>query len=140
MIKGSKLYSVFHQKCPRCHEGPVFLFNNPYRLKDTATMHSKCNQCGLNFSPEPGFYFGASYVSYALTVAVAITVFTALFPFVDWHREWIYFGTIGAALVLTLPINYRLSRMIWMNFFFGYKTPEQRTAAEGEDFPDLQGK
>lgn len=140
MVKGSKLYSVIHQTCPRCHEGPVFVVSNPYRLKDTATMHQRCSHCGLNYNPEPGFYFGASYVSYALTVGLAIAIFVGLFPFVDWHHEWVYIGTIGAVLVLTLPMNYRLSRVIWMNFFFRYKNPEERKAEESADFPDLQSK
>lgn len=140
MEKGSRLYSVLRQKCPRCHEGEVFLHPNPYRLKDSDKMHKSCKVCGMNYNPEPGFYFGASYVSYALTVGMAIGIFLLLFPFLGWDKEWIYISTIGAVILITLPVTYRLSRIIWLNFFFGYKSPEQREKEKAPDFPDMMGK
>lgn len=120
MIKGSKLYSILHYKCPRCNEGDIFVYKGTYKLKTTGLMHKACPKCGLNYQPEPGFYYGAGYVSYALTVAIAITVFTALYPFVHWYNIEIYIGIIGGTLLLTAPINFRLSRVIWLNFFNKY--------------------
>jgi len=88
--------------------------------------------------PQPGFYFGASYVSYALTTAIAIAVFVVLLPFFSWEEEWIYFSAIGGSLLLSFPIVFRLSRSIWINLFFKYKSPEERAKGEDADFPDLR--
>ena len=69
-MKGTKLYSIFKGKCPRCHEGDFFVEKHPYKLSKMAHIHKACSVCGENFEREPGFYFGAAYVSYGLTVAL----------------------------------------------------------------------
>lgn len=46
--------------CPRCGVGP--LFAGFFR------MHEGCANCGLRFSPEPGFYLGSIYINYGITV------------------------------------------------------------------------
>lgn len=91
-------------------------------------MEAKCSHCGESFSREPGFYFGAAYVSYALTVALWVAVLVALITFDAIN--WIEFGFFShpltfiisgvASLVLFLPVIYRLSRSIWINFFVQY--------------------
>lgn len=62
MRKGSKLYSIFHEKCPYCHEGDFFV-SGAYKLKTMGDVHENCKNCGKSFNPETGFYFGAMYVS-----------------------------------------------------------------------------
>ena len=37
-----------------------------------------------DFEREPGFYFGAAYVSYALTVALWVAVLVAMMAFDAW--------------------------------------------------------
>jgi hypothetical protein len=44
-------------------------------------MYRSCPKCGADFVKEPGFYFGASYVSYALTIAIWVAVLIALITF-----------------------------------------------------------
>ena len=44
-------------------------------------MHDKCPKCSEDFFREPVFYFGAAYVSYALTVALWVAVLVALYTF-----------------------------------------------------------
>lgn len=107
-------------KCPRCHEGPVYLHKNAYNLSLAGKMYKRCPTCGLDYQPEPGFYFGAGYVSYALTVALSIAVFIFLFPFVSWYRWEIYIGVIAGILLITFPILFRYSRIIWLYFFVKY--------------------
>ncbi len=134
------MFSIMRGRCPRCHEGAVFQERSLLKGKGYLSMHKRCDHCGLNYQPEPGFYFGASYVSYALTTAVSIAVFTVLFPFYRWDNEWVYIGGIGGAILLTVPFNFRLSRLIWLNFFFKYKTPEERAKGEQADFSDFRGE
>ena len=98
---------------------------NAYDLRHTSSMHATCNCCGEDFEREPGFYFGAAYVSYALTVALWVAVLVALMCFDAWG--WMEFGmfthpgtflTTGITLlVVLLPLIYRLSRSIWIAMF-----------------------
>lgn len=122
--KGSRLYSMLWQKCPRCHEGDLFSAG-VYDYKRLADMPEKCPHCGQRFKLEPQFYSGAMYVSYALQVALFTTVCVALNVLFDPPMEAYMIGTIGTALVL-FPITFRLSRSIYINFFvsFDQKAPE----------------
>jgi hypothetical protein len=70
MIKGTKLYSILGNKCPRCHEGDFFMTKNPYNLKKFDKMHERCSVCSEKFDKEPRFFYVAMQVNYALTVAV----------------------------------------------------------------------
>ncbi|MEY4912742.1 MAG: hypothetical protein RL025_569, partial [Bacteroidota bacterium] len=36
-------------------------------------MHQDCPHCGFHFEIEPGFFWGAMYISYAFSVAVSVT-------------------------------------------------------------------
>ena len=78
MKKGTKLYSIFNGTCPQCHEEKMFKSNNPYKLKTIFDMHENCPNCGQKFTPEPGFYYGAMYVSYAFGVAFFVAVWVAV--------------------------------------------------------------
>ena len=120
-----KLIWILRSRCPRCGKAPLFVHPNAYHLKRTAEMHGCCDACGEDFTREPGFYFGAAYVSYALTVALWIAVLVALTCFDVWG--WMKFGMFshpvtflgtGITLLLVLmPLIYRLSRSIWIAMF-----------------------
>ena len=69
--KGSKLYSIVKFKCPQCQEGDFFI-SHPYDFKNMGKPHEHCSECGMKLSKEPGFYFGAMYVSYAFGVALFV--------------------------------------------------------------------
>ncbi len=122
--KGSKLYSIFNFKCPRCHQGDVFESKNPYNLSKMFDMHEHCSHCGLRYMIEPAFFYGAMYVSYALTVAIGVATFILIHLFFD-PGVWEVIGTLAAVLVLGSPMVLRLSRIIWMNTFIKYD-PERR--------------
>jgi hypothetical protein len=47
---------------------------SPYSSLDFTNMHERCSRCRQSFDPEPGFYQGAMYVSYAFTLALAFIV------------------------------------------------------------------
>ena len=49
------------------HEGKVFVHSNPYRYSGMLAMEKTCSQCGKDYENEPGYFFGALYVFYALT-------------------------------------------------------------------------
>lgn len=116
----SPLYSILNNKCPRCHEGNFFITNNPYDLKNFGKQHDNCPICKEDYRREPGYYFGATYVSYALTVGFGIGLFLLLC--VAFSVEVIPFIiTLSVLLFLLLPLFYRFSRIIWIHIFVKYK-------------------
>jgi len=123
MKKGTILYSILNFRCPNCHEGKLFNYKL-YNLKKIGTMNKSCDKCQLEYSREPGFYFGAAYVSYGISVAFAIAISAIgylikyfLYPELSWY-------TILAVLILSLvvlfPVSYGLSRAVWLNMFYSY--------------------
>lgn len=120
MKKGTKFYSIINQKCPKCHQGNLFEHKNSYNFKDITTMYENCPHCGLKYEQEPGFFYGAMYVSYALTVGLWVTLAVAIFTFIN-ISPWLFLAIGVISLFLLLPIIYRLSRAIWLNIFVKYK-------------------
>jgi uncharacterized protein (DUF983 family) len=116
----TKLYSILNNKCPRCHEGNFWVINNPYDLKNFSKMNDRCPVCNEDFKRETGYYFGAAYVSYGLTVAFGIFLYMALYGI--FNVDVIPFLiTFSVLLIALLPVFYRLSRIIWINMFVHYK-------------------
>lgn len=118
--KGSKLYSIFKMKCPRCQEGEFFV-SHPYDLKHAGDIHQNCSECGLKYSKEPGFYYGAMYVSYALGVALFVTLWTSFNLFFPNVSIGIQLTSIITATILLTPYLYALSKIIWANLFIKYE-------------------
>jgi len=117
--KGTKLYSIFNNKCPKCHEGDFYVDKNPLHLKKILTIHEKCRNCNLKFMLEPSFYHGAMYVSYGLSVATSILTFLLsilLFRF----RLLTSFIVVIVSLIALTPLMLKLSRIIYINMFVQY--------------------
>ena len=117
--KGTKLYSILFNKCPRCHEGDFMKEKNMFKLNKAFQMHEHCSKCGLKYMMEPSFFYGAMYVSYGLTVGISVATFiisTLLFNLSLVET----FIPIVIVLVLTAPVSTRLSRIIWINLFVKY--------------------
>lgn len=118
MRKGNKLYSIFKFKCPRCHEGDLFK-SSAYDLKNFQKMNDKCDHCNLRYMSEPSFFDGAMYVSYAMQVALIISVFTAL-NVLGLAKLWLIISlSVGLSLLL-IPVTLRLSKSVYINLFVKY--------------------
>lgn len=115
----SKIYSIFFNKCPHCHTGNFFQTSNPYDLKKFGIMNKRCSHCNEDFIREPGYYFGATYISYALTVGMGIGLFLLLVSIFKMEIVTFLF-TFSSLLVVLLPLFYRISRLVWINFFVKY--------------------
>jgi hypothetical protein len=121
----SRLRSIFLHKCPRCLEGDMHPDTNPYHLRQTAVMHGHCPECGLNFVPEPGYYYGAMYVSYAFTIAIGVGVFLLHYLLRGEINALWFIIELTVVLAIAAPYTFRTSRAIWLNFFNKYR-PEIR--------------
>tara|TARA_R110002073_G_scaffold220418_1_gene380538 strand:+ start:19635 stop:20051 length:417 start_codon:yes stop_codon:yes gene_type:complete len=116
--KGTKLYSILKNKCPRCNEGNFFEDNNPLHLKNVLKTNERCPNCNFKYQIEPSFFYGAMYVSYGLTVGLSITTFLLLY-FLGMDLIQTFIG-IGIALVVFTPLTLRFARLIYINIFVKY--------------------
>lgn len=115
----SSVKALLQGKCPHCHQGSMFMFPATRILK-FAIMNEKCPHCDIRLEPEPGFYQGAMYVGYGITVAM-ITIIGLILYFFGDPSEWVYIGVVMAITVLIAPWNYRYSRIIYLYLFGGIK-------------------
>jgi uncharacterized protein (DUF983 family) len=118
--KGTKLYSIFKGKCPKCQEGDFFV-SHPYDFSHMGDVLEKCPSCELKYEKEPGFYFGAMYVAYALGVATFVTFWVSLNLFFSNVSIAWQIGIIVIAIILLAPFLFSLSKIIWANMFIAYK-------------------
>ena len=68
---------------------------------------------------EPSFFYGAMYVSYALTVALAVAIFV-----IGYLLGLGLIGSFVAIFVILLamtPLIMRISRLLYINMFVHYK-------------------
>jgi uncharacterized protein (DUF983 family) len=120
MYKGSKLFSVFKGKCPQCHEGEFFV-SHPYDISHMGDVKESCDRCGLKYSKEPGFYYGAMYVAYGLGVATFVTFWVSMNLFFTDVSTGFQIAVILLAIILFSPYLFSLSKIIWANMFISYK-------------------
>ena len=128
MAGKSLLHSILGSRCPSCREGKLYCDANPYRKPtDTLKMHPQCPNCGQDFQIEPGFYFGATYVSYGLNIALVVAVIVAIN--VLWEPTlWRIAGIWVPLTIVLFPVIARWSRSIWIHAFVKYKSEEERLA------------
>jgi uncharacterized protein (DUF983 family) len=117
MFKGTKLHTIFTGSCPVCQHESMYKENNPYKISKLFDMHTKCSHCGTKYKIEPSFFYGAMYVSYPVGIAFATAAFVISFLFFGASLLTSFF-IILATLVVFLPVIVRISRNIWVSFFF----------------------
>ncbi|MEJ7682131.1 MAG: DUF983 domain-containing protein [Segetibacter sp.] len=111
-------------KCPRCRKGDMLEDKNPGHLRKTMKMNKECPLCRQPLDIEVGFYFGSSYVGYALTVALTVATFVAwwvLIGFSLYNNRIFYCLALNAILLIVAqPYLMRVSRTGWLSFFVKY--------------------
>src|SRR3954467_8172876 len=111
MSETSKSGAMLHAKCPRCRRGDMFS-GGMYNFFSNK-IHKHCPHCNLHFEIEPGYFYAAMYVSYALNVfeAFGFVAITYLLTH-NGDSPWLYIGAILTGCLLLSPINFRYSRVI----------------------------
>ena len=120
----SKLQAVVECKCPRCREGAIFS-GKIYSFKGQVT-NEYCSVCNLRFEREPGFFYVAMFISYAMNVAEMVTISVAAYVLgldLVYENLWYYAGLILAGVIVLAPFNFRYSRVFllhWLTPGLGY--------------------
>jgi uncharacterized protein (DUF983 family) len=102
--------AIVHARCPRCRRGAMFA-TPMYGLK-SQQMNKICPHCGLEFEREPGYFYVAMLVSYAMFVAEMVTMAVALHVLTGSNNPWVYVIVIISVGIILSPFNFRYSRLI----------------------------
>ena len=122
-FKNSKVLAILRMKCPRCQEGDLFPAGTLLHPARFSEMNKSCAKCGQDFEPGLGFYYGAMYASFGFNTLIFIAVWVGM----ALTLEEVMIGTMVIVLavvsVALLPLNFRLSRALWINIFVDYEGP-----------------
>jgi uncharacterized protein (DUF983 family) len=111
--KGTKKHSIVHLKCPRCQEGETFETGS-WSFVKPFDMLERCPKCDLNYFPEPGYYYGAMFISYIWTAWFCL-LFIAIFHWALNFSQTVAFGLLGVFILLNFVYIFRVSRLMWIN-------------------------
>lgn len=113
MGKVDTFKDILQTKCPRCREGNMFKYKT-LDLGNMLKMNRICPTCGQDFMPEPGFYFGAMYFSYAINVALMVTFGIAYEVLFSPDNTLITLASVFTPPLIMAPWNFRISRAIML--------------------------
>ena len=104
---GRILRCSFQLKCPKCGEGALF--------QTYFKMFTHCAVCDLKFERESGYFIGAMYLNYGVTVLIAFPSYFLFekfisIPFYVNLSVWALFSAIFPVLF------YRYSKSLWLSF------------------------
>jgi uncharacterized protein (DUF983 family) len=106
----ARLRAIARQRCPQCLQGRVF--------SGIIKMRDRCTICGHQFTREPGYFTGAMYLSYGMSLVVfSVLTGVALLLLPSHSPGWALAVAVPLFLAL-VPILFRYSRVIWMHLFY----------------------
>jgi len=115
MAQTPQLKAIIECRCPRCRRGKIF--SGPMYSFGSQKMNEHCPVCTMKFEVEPGYFYAAMYVSYALNVAEIVT--TAMLTFYlsgGSESPLLYLGIIFGVIFILAPFNFRYSRVILLHW------------------------
>lgn len=126
----SALTSILALNCPTCREGdlfptPTFSFREPF------AQYSHCPNCGQNYFPEPGFYYGAMFLSYIFSGFFCLGVVMLL----HWVLDWSMLASFAALIAIVGVLFvwwFRMSRSAYLHLVYRFKPERAEAAARGE--------
>ena len=131
MTKKSAAQSFLSGCCPQCRTGKVFL--GGLFSKNFKNVYTHCPHCNVKYEQEPGFFYGAIDVSYAITVAFSVAIGVAILVLFPSSSYKVYLTAILIGLVVLMPVSYRLSRIIWLNLFHHYDSSKAKKSLKKEE-------
>lgn len=100
-----KLRGVLRLRCPACWQGAMFL--HPLKMND------HCPHCRYQFDKGNGYFVGAMYSSYTLSLGISVVV-AALLWWLGWST-WTIVAASSAAVLLAGPLLvFPYSRVLWV--------------------------
>lgn len=110
--------NVLFNRCPRCTKGKVWRANTLEAFWVKNPMHEYCPNCNLKFERELGFWQGAMLISYVLSIFIFVGCWIFSIKYIPKEAPMYYTILLVTIVALSFsPINWRWSRLIWLNFF-----------------------
>ena len=109
--------SLLHLRCPRCHTG--LLFTHSALSTSFMDMPEACPVCHQTYEPEPGFYYGAMYISSGFSTGILLAIGFLLFYLAHDPPLWVYITTVAVAVLAVTPLLFRYSRAVMLYAFGG---------------------
>ena len=106
----SEFKAALHAKCPKCRTGNMF--TGPMYSFGTQKMNERCPHCNFMFEIEPGYFYVAMFVSYAMNVAEMVTVAIGTSILTGSHSPWLYVALLLGVSFILSPFHFRYSRVI----------------------------
>ena len=76
-------------------------------------MEARCPVCGLLFEREVGYFIGAIYINYGLTVGLALGGYFALEAWLAPSAGWQ--GAVWGTFTVLFPLwSFRYSKALWL--------------------------
>lgn len=119
--------SLFGFKCPRCRTG--YLFTGPLRIKNALEMPTQCAHCGLIYEPEPGFYYGAMFVSYIFVGFFSLAFIGICLLGFKLSVE-LSFGLLILVLLIGFLWNLRFARSLYIHLLTKYEPHKKEPIIE----------
>jgi len=116
--KGHKMYSIMNLKCPKCHEGRLFETGS-FSFQKPFDMYENCPNCGFNYWPEPGYYYGAMFLSYIISGWFCIGFILFFHWVLDWSTAASFALLIGFLSIIFVWF-FRFSRSLWIGLNYNY--------------------
>lgn len=107
-----KLSAIWNYKCPKCYQGD--LYKKPLVIKDPLDMHKRCSECGFKYESEPGYFFGAMFVSYVWTAWTLLFIVGFCMLILKWSVT-ASFAVVIIVSILSYIMVLRLSRSIYLH-------------------------
>ncbi|MEA5140303.1 DUF983 domain-containing protein [Arcicella rigui] len=115
-VKRTKLQAMAQGLCPQCREGKMFMY--PFwQVTKFDQMHAHCPVCNLRFEVEPGFWYGAMFISYAINVMFLAFLGVAIYIIFNDPPILYYIIPITVFSLAAVPFNFRISRSIFIHLF-----------------------
>ncbi len=113
----STALALLELRCPRCHTGKLFTHSAwSFQFMD---MQAECPVCHQTYEPEPGFYYGAMYISSGFSTGILLAIGFLLNYLANDPPVWVYVVTVGVAVLSVAPLLFRYSRAVMLYGFGG---------------------
>jgi uncharacterized protein (DUF983 family) len=126
----SLISSLFSLKCPTCRRGDLFPTSS-FSFDKPFMQWEHCPKCGRDFFPEPGFYYGAMFISYIGSAFFCLGFVMIL--------HWIFDWSLGGAFAALLAIGgllfvwwFRFSRCAYFHLVTKYEPKVTQAVDNGE--------
>ncbi|MGV3540307.1 MAG: DUF983 domain-containing protein [Rufibacter sp.] len=86
-------------------------------LRKFDQMPEQCPVCKFRYEVELGFYWGAMYMSYGLSVIIVLIVGLSLYFLANDPPTWVYLTVVASIVILLTPVLFRYARVMMLYLF-----------------------